>query len=116
MQAYHALVIERIRTSGNTEGFLGTVKLGRDAERPPASDANRRWLWINSDAADQPANGKVFHSNGQAWVAAPASVPLSLDLSVPAVRSILLEQLKQKSEALFPRNAKWIIRVRHGPR
>lgn len=103
MQAYHQLVIERIRASGNTEGFLGTVKLGPDAERPAAAAVDRGWLWINSDAADQPAHGKVLHCNGNEWTERPkgSTAPMSLDLSVPSVRAILLEQLKLKSEAFF---------------
>jgi hypothetical protein len=100
MQAYHTLVLDQIRTSGIAEGFLGTVKLGPDSDRPAAGDANRRWVWINTDAADLPGHGKVFHSDGKAWLAS-TRVPLSLDLSVPAVRRVLLDQLKQKSEVFF---------------
>ncbi len=105
LQGYHRKVVAHIRNTGDTDGFLGTVKLGQDSERPQASDANRRWLWINTDLKGQPKNGLVFHSTGKEWKQANlASLPRNLDLSVPAVRTIILDNLKRKSDLFFEKS------------
>src|SRR5690606_21287039 len=65
LQAYHRQLVNHIRETGNTEGFLGTVHLAADSERPDATDANRGALWINSDAVGEPGHGKVFYSTGK---------------------------------------------------
>ncbi len=102
LQGYHRKVVAQIRKTGNTDGFLGTVKLGQDTERPKASDANRRWLWINTDSKGQPKKGLVFYSTGKEWKPANlASLPMNLDLSVPAVRAVILEDLKRRSDVFF---------------
>jgi len=104
MQGYHRAVVEHIRESGDTEGFLGIVKLAPDADRPAAEESNRGWLWINSDQEGD-ASGKVFHSSGEEWKAGNLAVlPMNLDLSVPAVRAIVFANLQQKSTAFFDKN------------
>ena len=105
LQAYHRAVVNHIRETGDTSGFLGTVKLALNSKRPAASDDNRGWLWINSDETSHPEQGKVFHSSGKEWREAKlASLPMNLDLSVPDIRSMILENFKQKSEAFFAKS------------
>ncbi len=105
IQAYHRAMIAKIRETGDTDGFLGTVQLGRAAERPAASVANLGWLWINSDqpkAVGAPAIDGVFLSDGKKWSDCNLEeVGLNLDLSVPRVREIIFDQFRQKSEAFF---------------
>lgn len=97
LQAYHKAVIEKIKETKRTEGFLVTkTNLGLDAERPAASKENTGQLWINSDAAGQAGAGKVFMSNGTAWNELNlAELGVNLDLSVPAVRQIILNHMKE---------------------
>lgn len=105
LQGYHRKVIAHILKTGNTDGFLGTVKLGADSERPKASDSNRGWLWINTDPKGQPKTGLVFHSIGKEWKKANLAVlPVNLDLSVSSVRAIILEEFKRKSDLFFEKS------------
>lgn len=98
LQSYHEQVIGHMRESGTSDGFLGQVLLGTDAERPPAEEGNRGHLWISTDVP-----GTIHHSDGKEWKprAKPLYAPMSLDVSVPFVRQIVLDSLKQKSEAFF---------------
>lgn len=98
LQAFHGEVIEHMRRTGATEGFLGTVKVGRDAERPAASDENRGWVWISTDSKDT-----LHVSDGKEWKerTKPLYAPLSIDVSVPFVREIILNAMKQKAEKFF---------------
>ncbi len=105
MQAYHRAVVEQMRTTGTADGFLATVKLGLNADRPSASEANQGWLWINTDAANQAGHGQVFYSRKSEWKAGDLrSLPMNLDLSVPAIRAIVLDALKSRSETFFGKN------------
>jgi hypothetical protein len=102
LQAHHRAVIDHIRKTGNTEGFLGAVKLGLNADRPAASDATRGLMWINTDPAENAAAGKVFRSDGKQWTEADINeTGVNLDLSVASVRQIIFEDFKAKSEAFF---------------
>jgi hypothetical protein len=95
LQAFHTEVIERMRSLGTTDGFLGTVKLGSDADRPAAHETNRGSLWISTDNKDT-----VHHSDGKEWraIKKPFYVPMSLDVSVTFVRELIFSSMKQKSE------------------
>jgi len=102
MQAYHRAVIEKMKETGTTAGFLKKVFIGPDAQRPAATVENTGALWINNDAAGQPAAGKVYYSDGTTWPAAdPNYVPAALDLSVPMVREIILANMKQQAQTHF---------------
>jgi len=98
LQAFHGEVIEHMRGMGTTDGFLGTVKVGKDAERPAAGEANRGWLWISADVKDT-----AHSSDGKEWKARtkPLYAPMSIDVSVPFVREIVLSSMKQKAEKFF---------------
>lgn len=99
LQAYHKAVVEHIRQSGDTRGFLGEVGLGPDADRPAAAEDDKRRLWINSD------DEKVFYVREGEWTEANlASLPANLDLSVPAVRKIVFDQLVAKSEKFWEKS------------
>ncbi|MEZ5430553.1 MAG: hypothetical protein R3F31_05105 [Verrucomicrobiales bacterium] len=70
-----------MRENGTSDGFLGQVLLGTDAERPPAEEGNRGHLWISTDVP-----GTIHHSDGKEWKpqAKPLYAPMSLDVSVPS--------------------------------
>jgi hypothetical protein len=103
LDSYHDALIERIKASGRTEGFLTPqTTLGPDAARPAASKENTRALWINSDAASTPAAGKVFISNGTKWVEQRhGGLTTSLDLSTPIARELVLETMKKRAATFF---------------
>ncbi len=108
MQGHHRALIAHIRKTGNTDGFLGTVRLGDESDRPAASDKNRGWLWItptSTATTGRPQFDGVFRSNGKEWLSANMEeVGLNLDLSVAAVQNIILERFKQRSEAFFAKS------------
>ncbi|MFM7056616.1 MAG: hypothetical protein ACKO2P_06800 [Planctomycetota bacterium] len=106
MQSHHRALIAHIRATGDPAGFLGTVLLGDDAERPAATDANRGSLWINRTSsappAARPAFDGVYLSDGREWRPANLEeVGLNLDLSVPVVRQIILDAFLDASERHF---------------
>ena len=102
LQGYHRAAIEMMRETGNTAGFLAKVEIGRDRDRPSLDDKPQRRLWINSDPDGDPAHGKVFVARKGEWTEGNlASLPANLDLSVPAVRNLVLERFKQQSEKFF---------------
>lgn len=97
LQAYHKAVVERIVRTGSTAGFLAATSLGPVADRPPATADNAGSLWI---APGEPP--LVFLSNGREWSpAALVELGVNLDLSLPFVRELILEDLKRASEAAF---------------
>lgn len=97
LQAYHKKVLENIVSTGVTDGFLAKTLLGANAARPAASSSNTGSLWVNSDAPL-----KAYLSTGTTWTEANlAELGVSLDLSVPAVRSIIFEELKRTAELGF---------------
>jgi len=106
LQAHHAAVLQEMVARGSTEGFLATSLLGLEADRPAATSVAPGTLWLNTDAAGAPGHGVVYRSDGAAWTAyQPAYLPASLDLSVPLVREVVLENLKTRSEAWFADHA-----------
>lgn len=97
LQAFHKPVLEHLVKTGLTEGFLTKTLLGKDAARPKASAENAGALWINSDGAL-----KAFLSNGTTWNEANLlELGVNLDLSVPFVREIVLQELKRTAEVSF---------------
>lgn len=103
LQSYHGKVIGHIRESGDPAGFLGNVLSGPDAERPETPPGGGNQLWINTDSEGD-ASGKAYYVRGGQWVeASPQNAGLAMDLSVPAVREIILENLKERSLAHFER-------------
>ncbi|MCM8805592.1 MAG: hypothetical protein NC825_02525 [Candidatus Omnitrophica bacterium] len=106
LQAYHKDVIEEIRKTKKTEGFLvPEIKLGLSSERPAAGTENQGVLWINIDADGTPEAKKVYISNGKTWVQQDLSqIDANLDLSVEFVRQIIFENMKKQSEQHFEKN------------
>ena len=102
MQAYHRAVAEEMRARNITEGFLTSqTLLGKNADRP-AAPATKTTLWINTDDSGSPEEGKVFQSRGGEWVEQnPREYGASIDVTLPWVREIVLEDLKARAEAHF---------------
>lgn len=104
LQNYHQKVAAHIRETGDTAGFLAPTRFDLDERRPdtPPSTPPEQ-LWINSDRPPAPAAGKVYLSVNGAWVEQRAGAPfaLSLDVSVPVVRKIVLDGAKAATEAAF---------------
>lgn len=103
LQMFHKPIVERIKATKNTEGFLvSKTNLGLDAQRPAASKDNIWQLWINSDADGQPEAGKVCMSYGTEWKKLDVTeLGVNIDLSVPWVRTIILEHYKQVAIDFF---------------
>jgi hypothetical protein len=103
LQAYHDAVLKRMIATNTTAGFLvEKTTLGLDAVRPAASADNKGFLWIDTDAEGTPAVGKTFLSDGEKWIENPARyVHANLDLSVPLVRAVILDDLEKRSEEHF---------------
>ncbi|MEU5697213.1 hypothetical protein [Actinosynnema sp. NPDC020468] len=95
LQAYQKAVIDDIRASGDTAGFLSPTHLGTDAARqatPPADVKDH--IWITSD---NPL--RLFLSNGTAWVEqVVGSGSLVLDLTVRKVRERVLDAVRTWAE------------------
>ncbi|MCM8816936.1 MAG: hypothetical protein NC913_05435 [Candidatus Omnitrophica bacterium] len=117
MQAYHKAVIEAMKKTNTTEGFLvPKITIGVSSERPPASSENKGEMWINSDPEKTPQAGKVYISNGKEWVEQNLlEIGANLDLSVPLVRQLILEEMIKQSEKHFEKNPDEIFIFGHEP-
>jgi hypothetical protein len=102
MQAYHRTVAEEMRARNITDGFLTSqTLLGKNADRPAVPEAEIT-LWINTDDSGSPEEGKVFQSRGGEWVEQnPREYRASIDVTLPWVREIVLEDLKARAGAHF---------------
>ena len=109
LQAYHKDIVDHIKKTGQTQGFLTQTYLDEDAKRPIANEDNLEHLWINSDPPGAgTVSGKVFLSvqdpNTKVikWAEASlADLGVSADLSVPFVRNIVLESMKERAIKAF---------------
>jgi hypothetical protein len=119
LQAYHQKMADHIRDTGETVGFLRPVRLGTEAQRlaTPASTMPEH-LWIASDGPPAPAHAKVYLSRKPDKDSAEVWMPqhhtsfasgVVLDLSVPAVRSIILDGAKQGTETGFNANPDAVV-------
>ncbi len=99
LDSYHQAVVERMIATGTAEGFLvPKTVIGTEAERPPASEDSEGTLWL-TPGTDEP---KAYLSNGSRWVPQPLSgIKANLDLSVPLVRQIVLEEMLARAERFF---------------
>ena len=112
LDSYHEEVVEVIKKTGELDGFLAPgVRLGLDAERPAASTQNNGVLWINRKPDPESGKDVAYLSNGKAWrrmnlrnTAGP-----SLDLSVPAVRHVVLDALKKAATKHFEKHPDKIL-------
>ncbi len=104
LQAYHKAAVAYMLEHQTTEGFLAQAQLGADAARPTPPPAGLE-LWINTDAAPDPAAGKVYVVRNNEWKEGNlASLPMSLDLTLPWVRQLILARLQDASEKHFEKN------------
>lgn len=104
LDSYHKVVLEKMEATRTTDGFLCPKTIIAPAnQRPEASKDNNGFLWIDSDSADEV---QVYLSNGSTWVRQdPArGVKLNLDLSVPLVRNIVLEEMVRRAAVFFESN------------
>ncbi len=117
MQAYHKSVIEAMKRTNTTEGFLvPKASIGLFTERPEASTDNNGEMWINSDPEGTPQTGKVYISNGKEWIEQSLlEIGANLDLSVPLVRQVILEEMKKQSEQFFEKNPDEVFIFGHEP-
>jgi hypothetical protein len=103
LQAYHAPVIQYMIDHHTTEGFLSAkTVIGPLDQRPEASEENQGWIWIVPPQA-APAKGRkpapeVYHSDGKQWA---KGLHWNLDVSVPFVRQIILQDMIQRAEKSF---------------
>jgi hypothetical protein len=116
LEGFHPTVAANMLATGSDKGFLCVTKLGLDATRPPATADTLTWLWLNTDAAG--ANkGKIFHcvrdnkkqpywQDRSRGSAAPLTswCPPFIDMSVPAVRQMLLDDMIKKAESFWALN------------
>ncbi|MHB9110800.1 MAG: hypothetical protein ACYDCO_27415 [Armatimonadota bacterium] len=66
-----------------------------------ANDENKGWLWISTER-DPAGKVKAFYSDGKTWERQDNNeFDVKLDLSVPFVREIVLEQLKTHAAKSF---------------
>jgi hypothetical protein len=105
LQAYHRSVVQMMWKTQTTDGFLVPItSLGRNAQRPAADAENKGELWINDDPAGDPQAGKVYWSHDNTWQEADlSSLPANLDLTVEAVRRVVLAKMEQEATASFAR-------------
>lgn len=103
---HHRPMLERIRRTGSTEGFLTpATHLGPAVGRPAPEEDNRHHLWICSDPEGTPEFEKVYLSNGKEWEELrPVGLKVNLDITSPVARGIVLEDLKRRAAAHFAEN------------
>lgn len=100
---HHRPMLEEMRRTGSTEGFLtAATHLGPDAERPAASESNRHHLWINTDEKGAPGYEKAWLSDGKTWEEQRlVGMSVNLDITSPVARGIVLEDLKKRAATHF---------------
>lgn len=103
LQAYHRRIMDEMRRRGSTEGFLATVKLGPESQRPPAGVDIKDLWWFNTDPPGAPGFDKIYSCDGKEWQLhlRPDYFPGCVDVSAPLVREVLFEEMKSKAEAAF---------------
>jgi hypothetical protein len=96
LQAYHDQVLEHMRSTGDTEGFLSVKTIiCPESERPQAGTENKGWLWIDPQPANHPRQKvTVCYSDGKQWKPGTACM---LDLSVPYVRQMIFDKMIQRA-------------------
>ena len=102
LQSYRARVVDHMRSTGSTAGFLSAKTLISSlAERPAADRENQLWMWIDSDP-QVPALKAMHYSDGQTWHQGFASI--NLDLSVPFIRRFVFEKMIEHAVAGFEKH------------
>jgi len=68
--------------------------------RPPAAPENEGWLWISSER-DPAGVVKAFYSDGKKWERCKPYEAGVIDMSVPYVRQIVLDEMKKQAAKSF---------------
>jgi hypothetical protein len=98
---YQKQVLNYMRSNNISYGFLAKTQLGLFKDRP---DPTTQLLWINTDL-DISQSGKVFSSDGKEWkTESDRKMSFNLDLSVPYVRQIILEDMKRTATLQLKKN------------
>ncbi|MFA7335057.1 MAG: hypothetical protein WC130_12310, partial [Kiritimatiellia bacterium] len=109
LQGYNVAIASNMIATGDTRGFLAPAQLGLYASRPAPTAANEWLLWFATDVAatatnavswcvlDTPASGTT-PATYKWFETSLAGVRPHADLSVPAVRNILLADMKTRAE------------------
>lgn len=101
LQAYHARVIDHMRSTGTTEGFLSPKTiLSSLPQRPAAGAENQYWMWIDTDP-QVPALLSVYYSDGTAWL---PGFYWNLDLSVAFVRQLVFDKMISQAKVAFEKS------------
>jgi hypothetical protein len=116
LESFGPTVAANMLATGSSKGFLCVTKLGPDAARPPTTPDTLDWLWLDTDKSG-PNKGKIFHctlegKNQPYWLdRSPGSkAPLTawcppfIDLSVPVVRQMLLDDMIKEAESFWALN------------
>jgi hypothetical protein len=98
---YHKAVLDYMRKNRVTHGFLAKTQMGLFKDRPEPSIENKQLLWINTDTSSYNAN-QVFSSTGSTWKQeTDRRLSVNLDLSVPYVRQIIFNDMKEFASRQF---------------
>jgi hypothetical protein len=109
LEVYAKTIATNMVATGSSNGFLCVTKLGLDADRPPATSNTLDWLWLNTDTSGT-NKGKIFYctldSNKTPYwhdrtTVMQSYVPPFIDMSVPAVRHIILRDMINQAESFW---------------
>jgi hypothetical protein len=105
MQALHNAVARKMIEAKSSAGFLvKKTTVGSVADRPAAGEENKGELWIDTELNAQ-GQAQAWMSDGKAWKPQnPHEYSAGLDLSVPHVREIVFEKMKETAEKSFKDN------------
>jgi hypothetical protein len=103
LTTYHRAVLEKMRETATTKGFLADIKVGLQEQRPAAAPEWKGFFWINSDAPGTPGYDKIAACDGAQWTESPLPQYFErpLDVSVPFVREIIFADMKRQAETEF---------------
>ena len=104
LQAYDAAIVAHMRKAGCTEGFLvDKVTRGLTEDMPEKGEKDLWQLWISTDPAELPTSDFIYRSYGEKWLACnpAADMGYSIDLSVPWVRQLVLDDMKKLAVQSF---------------
>ncbi|MFA5344584.1 MAG: hypothetical protein WC381_11575, partial [Kiritimatiellia bacterium] len=108
LQKYTLSVVTNMVATRSTQGLMAPVQYGLYANRPAASSNNVDMLWFATDcpaAASNAVSWCIASGTTYRWFETPLNgVRPHLDLSAPAVRAVILADMKQMAEAFWKVN------------
>ena len=106
LDTYVDAVVAHMRATGLTDGML-TAKtvVAPVAERPPASEDTRGWLWVDS------GGDGVWWCDGESWNAGRSqAVGFSIDLTTAWTRDIIFEVMKAyATQQMWDHPDEWVV-------